>query len=296
MKKLLSFLLISISAFFCLSCEYYSYGLDEFFYRTNTLENRTDKLLNLSELYSEHIPSLPDTFSILVITDVHFGGENQGVNPDRWEDSFFNELSALKQEDQTSFPLFCVCLGDVAEHGKKSEFKDFKEQIEDRLLSDFNIETFNTVGNHDLYNSGYSSYKDYCFPFTSFYYFETESASFYFLDSASCSLGNKQFTKIQRRFSYDEKPKFVFMHVPLYADGKFYFSMQNTDERNKIISLFAKNNVKAVIDGHLHEKHTSDLGKFTEYNLPGYLEDKGWSILTVTQSSGEISCITHYAD
>ena len=57
------------------ACKYYSYGLEEFFYRENTLDKRIDTLTELNET---QIPqNLPDEYTVLVITDIHFGGENR---------------------------------------------------------------------------------------------------------------------------------------------------------------------------------------------------------------------------
>lgn len=172
-KKLAVSSLILISSLF-ISCEYYSYGLDEFFYRNQTVENRTETLLELENSYKDQLPKdLPSKYKILLITDIHFGGENMGKNPDRWEKSFFKQMDKLWDEskDTDDFPKFCVALGDIAEHGLNKEFKNFKQEITDKLYEKYGIITFNVVGNHDLYNSGYTSYKKYCFPYTSFYRF-----------------------------------------------------------------------------------------------------------------------------
>ena len=68
------------------SCKYYAYGLEEFFYRENTLDKRID---TLTELADTQIPqNLPDEYNILVITDIHFGGENKEKNGARNERAF----------------------------------------------------------------------------------------------------------------------------------------------------------------------------------------------------------------
>ena len=278
------FLMVAIATAFS-SCQYYSYGLDEFLYRSNTVDKRADTLQNLGDMDVGGRKK----FSVLITTDVHFGGENMGKNGDRPEDSFKEWLldyKATTQADGTAdelYPAFAICLGDVAEHGLNEEFSDYEKFTDSLNMPEFgNIRTFNVVGNHDLYNAGWGGYKKHCAPYTSFYKFRTEGMTWYFVDSASGSLGNAQLTSLSRDMKYNEKgrKKLVFTHIPAYAGGLFYFVMQNSTERNKFISLLAEQDTLALIDGHTHKEITSDLG-FTEWNLPGFLEKRGWAILTV---------------
>ena len=94
----------------------------------------------------------------------------------------------------------------------------------------------------------------------------------------------------------DDAPKLVFMHVPLYADGLFYFTMQNSAERNQIISVFNKNNVKAVIDGHTHIQSVSNLGNFDEYTMAGYLEKRAYTLLRINERNATVKCAYYLYD
>lgn len=291
-KFVLTFFLAALSFAFC-SCQYYSYGLDEFLYRDGSIRNRSSKLKDLN--ICEEVSAL-DSYEILVITDVHFGGEGIGKNGDRRDDEFFDWISSNFDGKEKPFPKFCVCLGDVAEHGLESEFKDYKK-FSEKLEEKFGIKTYNVVGNHDLYNAGWKNFEKYSFPNHSFYKFRTKNFTCYFLDSASGSLGDEQLTAFKRDMEYNEKGrnKLVFMHVPAYAGGLFYFVMQNSIERNKFISYCADNGVLALIDGHTHKEITSNLG-FMEYNLPGYLEKRGWAIVSVDEAKKKVSSKCYYLD
>lgn len=300
MKKLLAFLFLfcPLMMFFS-SCNCSSYGLEEFLYRTNAVVNRAEKLWNLS---SPLIANSEDTaifskvsgkkFSVLIMTDVHFGGENNGNNGARQDTLFLSWLENYKSLMESAgtpelYPSFAICLGDVAEHGYENEYINYQTFTSILNTEKYgNIKTFNVVGNHDLYNSGWNYYSTHCYPYVSLYKFRTGSISWYFADSASGSLGDSQFNTIERDMKYEEKgrKKLVFMHVPVYAGGQFYFVLQNTEERNKFISLLADENAIALIDGHTHKEVTSNLG-FTEYNLPGYLEKRGFAIMTVDETN-----------
>ena len=94
----------------------------------------------------------------------------------------------------------------------------------------------------------------------------------------------------------DDAPKLVFMHVPLYADGLFYFTMQNSAERNQIISVFNKHNVKAVVDGHTHIQSVSNLGNFNEYTMAGYLEKRNKTKKQINESTTTEKCAYYMYD
>ena len=80
------------------SCKYYAYGLEEFFYRENTLEKRID---TLTELTDTQIPqNLLDEYNILVITDIHFGGENKEKNGARNERAFLKLISEIPEAEK----------------------------------------------------------------------------------------------------------------------------------------------------------------------------------------------------
>ena len=53
--------------------------------------------------------------------------------------------------------------------------------------------------------------------------------------------------------------------------------------------------ISITIDGHTHKEITSNLG-FTEYNIPGYLEKRGWAIVSVNEDAGTVSSKCYYLD
>lgn len=127
------------------------------------------------------------------------------------------------------------------------------------------IPVYNVVGNHDVYNSGWDLWKKTCPPHTSTYYFETEDFIWYFLDTASGTLGRPQFYDLKDKLAQSSKPKLVFTHYPLYGGGIFYFCLSNPRERAELISLFARTNVKLYCSGHYHAGAFYDYGPFQEH-------------------------------
>lgn len=285
-----SFILTALTLSF-FGCRLNSYGLNEFLYRPSGVKERTKKIEKL--IGADVPPVTPGVFTVLVITDVHFGAEKLPKNGPRFDDDFFDWLGNFITANPTQKPAFCVGLGDMAEHGWEEEFKQY-EEFTGYLKKKYNITTYNAVGNHDLYNSGWQHYKKYLYPYKSLYYFEAGNFSWYFIDTASGSLGAGQMRLLNKTMQSDPTPKIVMTHFPLWANGHFYFSLQDSLERNLLISTFTKNNVKAVLTGHTHKKTVSDFGRFMEYNHPGFFAKAGWGLITVNPTTGEVSSEIYY--
>lgn len=288
-----SVLIIAISCFLCVCCELQKYGVDELFYRVMSVENRATNLKVLEKIDTESTPE----YDVLIITDVHFGNENKGKNGPRRESEWFNQLTEIQPNGKrlVDSVKFAICMGDVADHGKKEEFLRFDNDIRKSLeaittdVSPSGIKIYNIIGNHDLYNNGWSEWSSIMYPHTSFYKFETSKYSWYFIDSASGTVGGYQFNALSSSLKNDDKPKFMFSHVPIYAEDTLYFTMQNTQERNLLIAQCARNNVEFFIDGHTHKNRTSDFGKFTERNIPGFLEKYSYAIMHVNEITQAVS-------
>ena len=80
MKKINFVFLIVVISVLIFSCEYYSYGLEEFLYRSNTVSVRAEEMPDLSGKNgnSEDLEIFNKVsgkkYTVLFITDVHFGG------------------------------------------------------------------------------------------------------------------------------------------------------------------------------------------------------------------------------
>lgn len=261
------------------SCDY---GVEDLFGRDDKVSSRA------SALYEAPPPPSVSSYTAAVITDVHFGRKARGGGVhDKCIARFTSYLNDMSVSDR---PLFIVCIGDVTEYGEEKHLKEYSNWVKELegIQNAFGtIKVYTAVGNHDLYNGGYSAWEKLVMP-SSLFHFDAGEMSWYFIDSASGAVGRKQYNKIEDAFKKDGKKKIVVSHFPLYAGGKFYFCMQNTTERNMLISLFARNNVCAVLTGHTHERHTDNFGKFTEYNIPSLLDDDEWAVLTVNGGEARV--------
>ena len=187
-----------------------------------------------------------------------------------------------------NYPKFAICLGDVVDLGHKEEYSKYLAFC-DKLKKDYDIKLiFNTCGNHDIYQNNWENWESACYPHTSFYKFKTSKFSWYSLDTASGTIGLKQYNRLIADFKSDSRPKIVFTHYPFVRFSMNTSNMAETTERNKLITDFSKNNVKCVLGAHNHKKSYDDLG-YGVYGLPslGYGDD--WGLMHVDENAGTVS-------
>ncbi|MBQ0051648.1 MAG: metallophosphoesterase [Treponema sp.] len=292
---LLNFLLLLIS-----SCD--NMGAFPFLFNEDNVDERYGGFKQLSE---NEIPSLPsDTDGIytgLIVTDVHFGGWGF----DKEEKNRFLEWmeKQFQNEDKTKIPRFAICLGDSADGGHRSEYEEFNSYFEEiksmakkYLGSSYEFKVYTVLGNHDLYNNGWENWKKQVYPYTSSYFFtaKTDSSSagisYYFLDSANGTLGKDQLNDFEKKIKNDKNPKLIFTHYPIYAGKSVQLVLLgDTIERNRCLSLFAKNNVKMVFGGHSHSNFSHDLNDFSQENTTALFRNGYCRLFTVNEKAGTVS-------
>lgn len=285
MKKfyLLHVIVILLSCGLSFSCRY---GLSQFMYRSDEANARSPALVNLNKEGKAPDIGTDSKFSAIVLTDIHFGrsGYDASTRPD---DSFFTWLSAKQAElSAAGAPAkFCICLGDCVETGKTDEYAEYYNFCT-KMKQTYGLQVYSIAGNHDLFNSGWSTWKQTCYPYVSSYMFTTAQGSnamnWFFLDSGNGTLGYNQLTDCVDKMNRNTNAKLVFTHYPIYAGGIFYFTLQNETERDTLLAAFGRDNVKQVLEGHVHKGKSYSFGnQFTETLLNGYLDYRSACVLTV---------------
>lgn len=279
------FLLLFIVCFSisCLSC---SYGFHEVLDHGPSVEER---LCTLTDISASAVSG--STYSFLIVTDVHFGNFKT-----RHDDDFFSVLQAKIADGSISpAPSFAVCLGDIADHGERSEFVSYNNFVS-RIEGITGGKVYSVVGNHDLYNSGWDHYEDLVYPNVDFYRFVINNISYYFLDSGSGSLGKQQFNMFKSAMASDPNYKIICNHYPAYGTSDFfasYYSLQNTLEADQLLTILKKCKAIAYLSGHMHAEHSTNFGSFTEYVVPAYLSNGKFAVMTVNESSHSASYRTY---
>lgn len=250
----------------------------------NNVDNRIHNLVNISEKLPSAVTESQKTYSVVVFTDLHYGSKKDTVPESR----FFEWLDSVKKENK--LPRFAISLGDSADTGSQSDYDEYLKFC-NRLKADYGIEMLNVPGNHDLYQSHWDIWQKNCFPNESFYSFKTDKFSWYALDTSSGSLGINQYNQLKAALEADPNPKIVYTHYPI-LEFNLVFGLCDTIERNLLIDLFVKNNVRCSLGGHLHYFAQDKLCDYQEYCLPSFRYKKTWSVLTVNEETQSVSLET----
>ena len=272
-------------------------------------EDVDDRFSGFSDLSGETVLSsslgLNGKYSFIVVTDVHIGASD--VRSSKMND-FLDEISSLFESiDKTKIPRFIVNLGDTAAGGHLSEYNDYNSYLEKirKLAVEKNVvssteafKIYTILGNHDLYNNGWTDWKKTVYPYKSTYYFSLSSGtadydslpfSFYFVDTGNGAFGTDQLDAFEKLLKSDPSPKMIFSHYPFYSDNVPFMALEDTTERNYLLSLFAKNNVKALFGGHVHTVFEHGFGSFSQINTSALFKNEAFRLVTVDESTLSVS-------
>lgn len=280
-----------------------NYGFYQLLFGEEDVDERFSGFSNLSgETVLSSDLGLNGKYSFIVVTDVHIGASD--VHSSKMND-FLDEISSLFESgDKTKIPRFIVNLGDTADGGHLSEFNEYNSYLEKirNLALEKNVvssaedfKVYTILGNHDLYNNGWTDWKKTIYPYKSTYYFSLSSGfgsspfSFYFVDTGNGAFGTDQLDSFEKLLKLDANPKMVFSHYPFYSDNVPLMALEDTAERNYLLSLFAKNNVKSLFGGHVHRVFEHDLGSFSQVNTSALFKNGAFRLVTVDESSASVS-------
>lgn len=303
LKNKFSLALVLLFSLFLFSCA--NFGFYQVLFGEDDVDERFSGFLNLAD----EAPVLPsDTdgkYSFLVVSDLHFGSDD--VSTGKIED-FIDELEKLfSSDDKTKIPRFVINLGDTGDGGHASEYSDFnkyfglngkiqtlaKEKGVVQSSPDFKI--YSILGNHDLYNNGWENWKKAVWPYKSSFYFCVSAGennapfSFYFIDTGNGAAGTEQFDAFESLLEADSKPKMIFSHYPFYSDGTPLMGIEDTAERNYLLSLFQENKALCLFGGHLHKNFTKDLGDFNQVNTAALFKTGWYRLVTVDEKSSAVT-------
>lgn len=253
-------------------------------------ESVEDRFKNFNFLPTDEQPSIADDeYTFLLFADLHIGNKTAGDYREKllsWIDDYKSKT------DKKLHPRFAVSIGDNMHTGREwKEYNSLMTAVKERVEGDspFGFRTYNILGNHDLYHNGWDVYKEHIYPYKSTYRFSDGTFNFYAIDSANGTLGNNQREALEKELEKDSKPKIILSHVPFFVGGTptITFVMQNTMERNKMLTMLQKNNVKQAFVGHEHNTFECDYGFWREDAIAAYCS--GWfALITVNKSTLEI--------
>jgi 3',5'-cyclic-AMP phosphodiesterase len=287
---------ISALAVCCLaSCDY---GINQIFGRGDTVQSRSldasgrGAVIAAQEALLEKAVPRGTAFSFVVAADLHFSA-SKGPRAAAL-DGFIN----LAKDSGADFALFG---GDLTNTGVEEEYRlflSFADSLKAGTASHLGegrpLPWFAAVGNHDLYNSGWTYFNKYIGPSNE--RFRVGSDRFYCIDTGSGSVGEAQLEDLGSAMQSDASPKIVLSHYPVHGSSTYsYYRITNTRERAELISMFNTYGVQLLLCGHWHQPDTANCGKFTE-RIIGSLTDtksdgRAHAVLVKVASDGSIiSC------
>ena len=272
-KNTLINIIFLITFTFFNSCKYSS---DNLFYTGASVNERTKDGITFLE---DNPVQEKLKYNVLIFSDTHFGVTTKTPPYQK----IYDYLDKIKET--SDYPAFAIALGDLTDTAGVEEFEQYDDFIQ-TLENKYNLKTYNIIGNHDCYLSGWDNWKKYCYPHTSFYKFETSNFSYYFLDTGTGTIGKNQLNHLKKVMQKDSKTKVVCSHYPLYT-STVLFCLSDTYERNELIALFQKENVKIVLSGHFHESETVDLGTFYQETNTSFTEYEKFGILKVDEKNAK---------
>jgi 3',5'-cyclic-AMP phosphodiesterase len=223
--------------------------------------------------------SLADGFAFIVGTDIHFGkGDGE---PRR---AALDAFAMIAKEEDARFALFA---GDSTDDGEESEFDSmvaFADSLQRRDGSA--LPWYAVVGNHDLFNGGWSHYRKLVGP--SYAIIPCGPVDIYLLDSASGTLGNSQLDRLRADMKADPLPKITLTHTPIIGSGDgVYIRLPNPLERAIILDLFAASDVRLMLNGHTHAYGEASLGDLREITIGSLVDaNDGLAHCLVVQVDG----------
>jgi hypothetical protein len=198
-------------------------GVDERFKLSSAIESPYPNVLQGSYKYS-----------FAFCGDPHMQSKGEG---------FFPELDITIRQKMANFVIFG---GDLTFLGQEAEYKNFLKNA-----NDLTVPSYPALGNHDLYNSGWSNYWKYLGP--SAYSFYGGNAKFIVIDSAGGRIGEEQMEWIKRQLKTNTQPLlFVVSHLPVCGGSYALYNFPEFEDRDELIKLFEKYGVDYVLQSHYH--------------------------------------------
>ena len=238
------------------------------------VEKRAEYSLSWNEANGfQTIISSQDDYQLCIVGDTHFGTSEN-----------FAKVEAVAENST----LAIVVVGDIST-GKKDDYQKAAE-----LFANSTSKIIPVIGNHDLYFGGWQYFKEYFG--SSMYYFEVQTPAakdlHICLDSGNGTLGKTQTNWLKDVFSTKRanyRHCFVYSHTNMYRSNWSQSPSSNMplEETYRLMDLFSKNRVNAVIMAHDHSREEIVFNKVQYITLDALLDGaKNASYVIMTVDKG----------
>jgi len=241
---------------------------------------------------------------LLLLSDIHHGDDirfGKYISED-----YVNEFGSKFLENISEVPLedadIVVNLGDLI--CDENEQKD-KERIRE-VVSALG-EAKHVIGNHDCENVSKEDFSHICSQPYQYFSWEEHGYKHIILDAEwkiPATITNECFNWLEKELE-TELPIIVYTHYPLVAQElkpDYYFSENPENaylkEREKVLKLLEKHNVKLVVNGHTHFYQNTKVNGITHITVPSFSENDGkdkpqalWVEVTLPELKIEVKSI-----
>ena len=202
-----------------------------------------------------------DAVRFAQITDIHISGGSSG-------EQFASDLEQLNRYSPKL--TFVLATGDLADHGKETEFADYRKAV-----TRLNVPLFNVVGNHDV-TEGTSNYPKYLGPL---YY--------------AFNVGNCHFIVLNSVFFDDVQKNWVLKELQTAPASATRIAALHYFPDPAQMKWFAANGIQAVLSGHWHGSRVARTRGVLDLNTPpfrfGGIDRSPRAFRLVEVSNGQIS-------
>ncbi len=183
--------------------------------------------------------SVPDSqnYTFAIVGDLHIGNQDT---------TRFQQILSMASSEGDSF---IVLLGDNVDQGDQADFQAFQAALSS---SSFNNKAVIAIGNHDIFNDGWTYYKQVVGP--SHYTFTAGNAKFIILDTADGTVGSDQTDWLKAQLA-QPKPQLLFLvshYLPVVPGVQTYLRLSDDSEALHMMNLASNNGVNAWLGGHYH--------------------------------------------
>ncbi len=176
-------------------------------------------------------------FTFSFVGDIHLGGTDT------------SRLRTVLQAARDNGDAFIIFLGDMVDKGVRADFETFKAQVNDFGFQD---KAIYVIGNHDIFDEGWSSYRDLLGP--SHYEITFGNCRFLVIDSADGIVGEEQTEWLEARLK-ETGPAHTFIlshYMPLIPGQRTYLRLSNETEATHLMKMMSRFGVKAWLGSHYH--------------------------------------------
>ncbi len=172
-------------------------------------------------------------FSFAAVGDLHIAGGGT------------ERLKTIVSQATAENDSFLVLLGDIVDTGVKSDF----EAVHTSLAG---FPTLFVIGNHDIFNDGWTSYALLNGP--SHYSIEFASSRFIAIDTADGAVTQSEFDWLKKELENNKKENvFILSHyLPHIPGQRTYLRLSNEAEAVRLMKLASEHHVRAWLGAHYH--------------------------------------------